>query len=88
MIKEEVKDIDIIPAIFIKYREDGNVLLRCLDGDKTVDRAFEPRMFKDMGDMKYLLLGIKTGVNTMTLTIGDGTEFEDLYHEKWKILLD
>jgi len=87
-MKEEFKSIDIVPAIFIKYREDGNVLLRCLQGEDTVDRAFEPMMFKDFKDMKYLLLGIKTGVNTMTLTIGDGTEFEDLYHEKWKVLLD
>jgi len=84
---EEIKQIDIVPAIFIKYREDGNVLLRCLQGEDTVDRAFEPRLFKNMENMKYLLLGIKTGVNMMILTIADGSEFKNLYHEKWSVLL-
>ena len=86
-MEEKVEKIDIVPAVFVKYREDGNVLLRCLQGEETVDRAFEPRLFKGMQNMKYLLLGIKTGMNTMTLTIGDGTEFENLYHEKWNVLL-
>ena len=82
-----IDKIDIVPAVFVKYREDGNVLLRCLQGEGTVDRAFEPRMFKKMKDIKFFLLGVMTGGNTMTLTIGDGTEFENLYHEKWSVLL-
>jgi len=86
-MEETVERIDIVPAVFIKYREDGNVLLRCLQGEDTVDRAFEPRLFKDFRDMKYLLIGIMTGGNTMRLTIGDGNEFEDLFHEKWDVLL-
>ena len=86
-MEELVEKIDIVPAIFVKYREDGNILLRCLQGEGTVDRAFEPRMFKNIENPKYLLLGIKTGLNTMTLTIADGKEFEDLYHEKWSVLL-
>ena len=86
-MEERIDKIDIIPAIFVKYREDGNVLLRCLQGEGTVDRAFEPRMFKKMEDVKFFLLGVATGGNTMTLTIGDGTEFENLYHEKWSVLL-
>ena len=86
-MEETIDRIDIVPAIFVKYREDGNVLLRCLQGEGTVDRAFEPRLFKKMEDVKFFLLGVKTGGNTMTLTIGDGTEFEDLYHEKWSVLL-
>ena len=86
-MKEEIKEIDIVPAIFVKYREDGNVLLRCLQGEETVDRAFEPRLFKKMGNLKYVLLGIKTGVNMMILTVCDGSDFEDIYHDKWSVLL-
>ena len=86
-MEERVDKIDIVPAVFVKYREDGNILLRCLQGEDTVDRAFEPHMFKGMEDVKFFLLGIKTGGNTMTLTIGDGSEFENLYHEKWDVLL-
>jgi len=86
-MEELVEKIDIVPAIFVKYREDGNVLLRCLQGEGTVDRAFEPRMFKGMEDVKFFLLGIMTGGNMMRLTIGDGTEFENIYHEKWSVLL-
>ena len=84
---EEVKEIHIIPAIFIGYREDGNALIRCLQEEEAVDRAFQPHMVADIENPKYLLIGIKTGVNTMTLTIKDGSEFENLYHEKWDVLL-
>ena len=84
---ESIDKIDIVPAIYLKIREDGNVLLRCLQGEETVDRAFEPRMFKKMKDVKFFLLGVATGGNTMTLTIADGTEWENLYHEKWSVLL-
>jgi hypothetical protein len=86
-MEESIDRIDIVPAIFVKYREDGNVLLKCLQGEDTVLRAFEPRMFKKMEDVKFFLLGVATGGNTMTLTIGDGTEYENLYHEKWSVLL-
>jgi hypothetical protein len=84
---EEIKQIHIVPALFIKYREDGNVLLRCLQGEDTVDRAFEPRMFKGFKDLKYVLIGVMTGVGMMRLTIADGSEWENLYHEKWSVLL-
>ena len=86
-MEEIVEKIDIVPAVFVRYRDDGNVLLRCLQGEDTVDRAFEPRLFKNMGELKYLLLGIMTGKNMMRLTICDGGEWEDLYHEKWSVLL-
>ena len=87
-MKEEIKSIDIIPAIFLSYREDGNVLLKCLQGDSTVDRAFEPRMFKEMENPKYLLLGVITGVGMMRLNITDASEYEELFKEKWNKLLE
>jgi hypothetical protein len=84
---EKILKIDIIPAIFVGYREDGNVLLKCLQGEDTVDRAFEPILFKDIENPKYILLGVMTGGNMMGLNVCDGSEFEDLYHEKWNVLL-
>ena len=85
-MEEVIKRIDIIPAVFLRYREDGNVLLRCLQGEDTVDRVFEPRLFKDMGELRHILLGIMTGKNMMRLTVCDGNEWEDLYIEKWSAL--
>jgi len=85
-MEETIKRIDIIPAVFVKYREDGNVVLRCLQGKDTVDRAFEPRMFMSIENPKYLLLGIMTGGNMMRLTIVDGSDFEELYLKKWSVL--
>lgn len=86
-MEEKIERIDIVPAVFIKYREDGNVLLKCLQGDETVDRAFEPRLFKNIEDIKYILIGVMSGVGMMRITIADGSEFENLFHEKWKILI-
>ena len=84
---KEIKSIDIVPAIFIKYREDGNVVLKCLQGDTTVDRAFEPLLFEDINNPNLILLGIMSGGNMMGLNVCDGSEYENLFHEKWNILL-
>ena len=86
-MEKEIKSVDIIPAMFIKYRDDGNVLLKCLQGKETVDRAFEPHIIKKIKDPKYILIGILSGVNTMKLTMIDGSEYKDLFHEKWNVLL-
>jgi hypothetical protein len=86
-MEERVDRIDIVPAVFVKYREDGNVVLRCLQGEETVNRAFEPRLFKGIKNPKYLFLGVMTGGNMIRLTIADGNKFEKLYHEKWDVLL-
>lgn len=86
-MEEEIKSINIIPAIFLNYREDGNVVLKCLQGDTTVNRAFEPRMFKEMENPKYLLLGVITGVGMMRLNITDASDYENLFKEKWNKLL-
>ena len=79
--------ITIIPAIFEGYREDGNVLLRCLQDEEYVIRAFQPFLFEKIKNPKYILLGIMTGRNTMGLNVCDGSEWENLYHEKWNVLL-
>jgi len=89
---EKIDRIEIVPAVYAGVREDGNVLLKCLaeddeGNDGVVARAFEPRIFKGMENLKYILLGIKISGNTMILTVTDGTEFENLYHEKWNVLL-
>lgn len=86
-MNEEIKSIDIIPAIFLKYREDGNVVLKCLQGDETVDRAFEPNLVKGIENPKYLLIGITTGVNMMSIKLTDGSDYEKLFIDKWNKLL-
>ena len=84
---EKIEQIVIIPAIYIGKREDGNILLKCLQDKDTVNRAFEPILFKDIEDPKYILLGVMTGGNMMGLNVCDGSEFENLFHEKWDVLL-
>lgn len=79
--------ITIVPAIFEEYREDGNVLLRCLQDDEYVIRAFEPHLIENIKNPKYILLGVMTGKNMIGLNVCDGTEFEKYYHEKWNVLL-
>jgi len=85
-MENEIIKIDIVPAIFIKYRENGDVVLRCIQGDTTVDRAFESTYFKKIQNLKYILLGISTGINYMKLKIIDGADYEELFLEKWEIL--
>ena len=87
IMKKEINEINIVPSVFVKYREDGNVILKCLQGNETVDRAFEPHLFKNIINPKYLLLGIITGVGYMQLNVCDGNEFEKLYNKHWNILL-
>lgn len=86
-MEQKIRKIDIIPAVFVRYREDGNVVLRCLQDEETVDRAFEPNLFKNINELKYLFLGIITGVGYMRLNVCDGNEFEKYFKTKWKLLL-
>ena len=88
MTKKNSFNIDIIPAIFIKYREDGNALLKCyLDNNNIELRAFEPNLIANIENPKYILLGIMTGAGVMGLNVCDGSEWEKYYHEKWSELL-
>jgi len=85
-MEKELHNIYIIPAVFVRYREDGNVILRCLQGKETVDRAFEPNLIKGIENPKYLLLGIMAGVGYMQLNVCDGEEFVNLFIKKWNVL--
>jgi len=84
---EKIEQIVIVPAMYAGKREDGNVLLKCLQGEESVVRAFEPKLLENIEDPKYILLGIMTGGNMMGLNVCDGSEWEILYHEKWNVLL-
>lgn len=86
-MEQEINAITIIPAVFVNYREDGNVVLKCLQDKETVNRAFEPHLFKNIPELKYLLLGVITGVGHIRLNICDGNEYENLYKKHWNVLL-
>jgi len=86
-MNEEIKSIDIIPAIFLNYREDGNVLLKCLQGTETVNRAFEPNLIQGIENPNYLFIGLKTGQNMMEITVKDASEYEEMFNDKWSLLL-
>ena len=84
---EKINRIDIIPAIFLKYREDGNALIKCLQGNETINRAFEPHMIKKISNPKHILIGVMSGDNMMKITITDGNEYKELFNKKWNVLL-
>lgn len=86
-ITEKIQQIIIVPAIYIGEREDGNILLKCLQGNDVINRAFKPILFKDIKKPNFIFLGIMTGGNVIGLNVCDGNEFENLFHEKWDVLL-
>jgi hypothetical protein len=86
-MEEEIKEIHIIPAIFLNYREDGNILIKCLQGNETVNRAFEPNLVRGLENPKYLFIGLLTGKNMMQISIKDGSNYEEMFKEKWDKLL-
>lgn len=80
-------EITIIPAILLGERDDGSVLLKCLQNEEVVVRAFQPSLFGKIIP-EYILLGVKYENNSVILTVADGIEFKDLYKSKWKLLLN
>ena len=87
-MNKKIHSIDIVPAIYLKNREDGNVLLKCLQGNTTVIRAFDPDIIKNIENPKYIFLGIITGVGEIRLTVCDGNDYEHDFKTKWNILLN
>lgn len=83
----DVTSINILPAIFIGYREDGSVLLNCYYNEKVEKRAFQQNLIKRIENPKYLLLGILINEKYVQLNLIDGTDYKDLFEKKWKILL-
>jgi hypothetical protein len=87
--KRRVHKIHIIPAIFIEKR--GNkYLVKCLlglGGNTIEERLFENNMLEGMTNPKYLLIGITTGENWIQTTFAQADEFEDVFKNKWKALI-
>jgi len=88
-MKREILEIHVIPAKFVKKREDGKVIIRCLlgvGGNTIQQRVFEPNMITGMRNPNYLLIGIKTGVGYLETKIIQADEFADVFKDKWKAL--
>jgi len=85
-MEEKIEKIYIIPALFLKYRDDGNALLKCLQGDTIVDRAFEPKILKKIKSPSLLFICVETGNNVMKISIANASEYEKLFHKKWSVL--
>lgn len=87
-MEEKIEKIYIVPAKLVKYRDDGNVILKCLQGEETVERAFEPKTLKGIESPDLLFVWVETGGNMMRASISDASEYEELFHEKWNILFN
>jgi hypothetical protein len=88
--KRILHKIDIIPALFVKKREDGKYIVRCLlgiGGNTIQQRVFDAYALEDMVNPKYLLIGIQTGQGYLQTTFVQADEFEDVFKDKWKALI-
>jgi hypothetical protein len=89
-MKQELHKIDIFPAIFLGYDNNGQIHLECLHGyKKTIieNRIFNKIMIEGIKNPKYLLFGIMTGVGFMQINVCDGSNYEKYFKTKWKILI-
>ena len=88
-MKREVLQIHVIPAKFVKKREDGKLIIRCLlglGGNTIQQRVFEGNMCEGMINPNYLLIGIKTGTGYIETKFIQAEDFADVFKDKWKAL--
>jgi len=85
-MEKELHKIHIIPARFIEKRDD-KYLIRCLIGDNFEDRLFDHFALEGMKNPNLLFIGVMTGVGFSQINFCQADEFENLFKEKWKILL-
>lgn len=87
-MEEELLKITFIPAKFIKYREDGNLLIDCyLNKDLIQRRAFEPLLFSEFKELNLIFIGLMTGKGMMGINVCDANEYENMFIDKWSELL-
>ncbi len=80
--------IDILPARFIRFNEDGSSVIRVLFADNHIeDRKFDKWAVEKIENPNYLLIGIMTGEGFMQCNTCDANEFESYFKSKWTALL-
>ncbi len=87
-MERELKKIDILPARFVKWLDDGKSEITILINGKIEQNViFDEWALRGMKNPNLLLIGIITGVGYSQCTICSADEFEDLFKKKWKILI-
>ena len=87
-MKKELLKITLIPAKFVEYREDGNLLIDCYLDDTLIQRrAFEPKLFTDFKKLNLMFIGLMTGNGFMGINVCEANEHEEMFKEKWNKLL-
>lgn len=85
-MERELRKIIIIPGRFIKETEKGFIVRCLIDDDITEDREFDKYSLMGMKNVKYLFMGIMTGVGYIQANFVQADEYEKMFKRKWKIL--
>jgi hypothetical protein len=93
---EEVNNIIIIPAIFLKKISNGYLIRELIDG-YIEDKEYGDYSLEGIENPKYLLIGRKSGIGKIQndksygfsqITFVNANDLEKTFIKKWMILLN
>lgn len=85
-MEQELHKIHIIPARFIEKHEKGYIIRCYIQEDYLEDRLFDKYSLMGMKNVKYLFIGIMTGVGYSQVNFVQADDYEKMFKKKWKEL--
>lgn len=87
-MEKKLHKIDILPARFVKFLDDGRSEIKILiNGEIVQYRIFDKWALEEIKNPNLLFIGIMSGVGFSQFTVCSADEFKDLFKKKWKILM-
>lgn len=86
-MSDNIHNIRIIPAKFAANSDDNCRILDCYIDGSVRQQKFEREMIDHIENPTYLFIGLMSGEGFMQATFTDAKEFEDLFIEKWNVLI-
>jgi hypothetical protein len=86
-MSDKVDRIEILPAKFVEFTDDGDCIIDCLVGKGIRER----RKFKNfyVGHIEnptYLFIGLSSGVGFSIIKFVDAKEYKRMFRRKWNWL--
>ena len=86
-MNDEIHEINMFPAKFLRKTDDGKYMLRCLvDTNYCEDRIFDEFSLAGIINPNYILIGLINGSGFTQINFTDANEFENVFKKKWNIL--
>lgn len=86
-MKKSIEKIIILPARFIEVVNNEKIRIKMmLDNGDIQEKTMGKIMIDNIENPDYLFVGISLGVNHTQLDVCDGSEFKNIFHEKWSSL--